>query len=122
LPVEPLARNIRNPADKSATSETPRGEEQVESIERSRLMLDMETCISCYACERICPSKAIEMEEVAVPAKGMVKMPAVGMDRCMLCGFCEEVCPTGCLTLTKGYGFEVYDKRSLIKMPEELRG
>jgi len=81
----------------------------------------MDTCVSCSACERICPNKTITMVD-ANSAKGTVKLPQIGIDRCLFCGFCEEVCPTKCLTLTKGYDFEVYDKRVLVKKPEELRG
>ena len=47
-------------------------------------------------------------------------MPQVGHERCLFCGLCEEVCPPKCLTLTKSYNYEAYDKRDLVTRPEEL--
>jgi NADH-quinone oxidoreductase subunit I len=118
---EPLARSIRSLLGKRATLEFPEQRESLDDTERYMMRLDMETCISCSSCERICPNKTITM--VGTPSrKGLVKMPQIGIDRCLFCGLCEEVCPTKCLTLTKGYDFEVCDKRSLIKRPEELKG
>lgn len=119
--VEPLIKSVKSLAERRSTLEFPERRESLDDTERCMLRLDMETCISCSACERICPNKTISM--VSVPSgKGGAKMPQVGIDRCLFCGFCEEVCPTKCLTLTKGYDFEVYDKRTLVKRPEELRG
>ncbi len=81
--------------------------------------LDMATCISCAACERICPNKTIEM--VGTPTdKGMKKMPQINWERCLFCALCEEVCPTACLTLSKETDFAAYDRRELLKRPEEL--
>jgi len=119
--VEPLAKTVRSLTDKRATLELQGGRDSLDDVERGALVLDRDTCVSCSACEKICPAKAIEMVEVSA-AGGAKRMPQVGMDRCMLCGFCEEVCPTRCLTLTKGQDFEVCDKRALVKRPEELRG
>jgi len=121
LPTNPSAKERRS-VDREASGDLPETRDSLDDIEGAALLLDMETCVSCRACEMICPSKAIDMVEVIASAKGTVKMPQVGMDRCMLCGFCEEVCPTRCLTLTKGYGLEVCDKRALTIRPEELRG
>lgn len=122
MPTHPSAKETGSPADKEVKGYPPEMRDSLDDIERGALLLDMDTCVSCRACEMICPSKAIDMVDVLAAAKGTVKMPQVGMDRCMLCGFCEEVCPTKCLTLTKGYGLEVCDKRALTKRPEELRG
>jgi formate hydrogenlyase subunit 6/NADH:ubiquinone oxidoreductase subunit I len=47
-------------------------------------------------------------------------MPQVGHERCLFCALCEEVCPPKCLTLTKNYDYEAYDKRDLVTRPEEL--
>jgi hydrogenase-4 component H len=120
--VEPIAKTVRGLTDKRATLEFPSRKDSLDDVERGALLLDMATCVSCSACEQVCPAKAIDMVDVKSGAGASKKMPQVGMDRCMLCGFCEEVCPTKCLTLTKGYDFEVRDKRALTKRPEELRG
>jgi formate hydrogenlyase subunit 6/NADH:ubiquinone oxidoreductase subunit I len=51
--------------------------------------------------------------------RGTKKMPEIHLDRCLFCALCEEVCPTKCLSLTKNYDFERYDRREYILRPEE---
>jgi len=119
--VEPLIKGVKSLFEKSATVEFPEMRESLDDAERGMMRLDMDTCVSCSACAAVCPNKTITM--VDTPSKkGIAKMPQIGIDRCMFCGLCEEVCPTKCLALAKGYDFEAYDKRTLIKRPEELRG
>ncbi|MDE1804642.1 MAG: 4Fe-4S binding protein, partial [Candidatus Micrarchaeota archaeon] len=52
--------------------------------------------------------------------KGPKVFPQINLERCLFCALCEEVCPTKCLVLTKNNEFEAYDRRELIRRPEEL--
>ena len=81
--------------------------------------MDMKTCTSCSACKDICPNDTIRMVETET-GRGTKLMPEINLDRCLFCALCEEVCPPKCLTLTKDYSFEGYDRREFIKRPEEL--
>jgi len=119
--AKPIVEAVRGMGEKKFTVEFPERKESFDDRERCMLRLDMDTCISCTACEKICPNKTISMVEVETE-HGTKAMPQVGMERCMFCGLCEEVCPTKCLVLTKGYAFEAYDRREFVKRPEELRG
>ena len=47
-------------------------------------------CITCLACEKKCPTKAITMVN---------KLPIIDMNLCNLCGICIEVCPTKSIVL-----------------------
>lgn len=116
-----IAKTIKSLGGKRFTLEYPKERQQLSDNERYMLRLDMPTCISCGACQRICPNETITMVDVYTK-KGIRKMPEIGIERCLFCGLCEEVCPTKCLTLTKGYEFEKYDKREFVKRPEELNG
>lgn len=117
----PLLESIKSLGFKRFTVEFPERRETLDDRERCMLRLDTDTCISCSACEKICPNKTITMVGMETK-RGTKMMPQVGIDRCLFCGLCEEVCPPKCLTLTKGYEFESYDKRRFIKRPEELQG
>ncbi len=118
--LEPLVDAVKNMTSKQTTVEYPESRESLPDTFRGMLRLDMSTCISCAACERICPNKTITMVEV-LTYRGSKDMPMVGHERCLFCALCEEVCPPKCLTLTKNYeDFEVIDKRLLMKRPEEL--
>ncbi len=117
--LEPIGESLKALKDKRFTVEYPEERESLPDSYRGMLRLDMGTCISCSACERICPNKTITMVKV-ITERGEKVMPQIGIERCLFCGLCEEVCPPKCLTLTKNYDYETYDKRTLIKRPEEL--
>ncbi|BCS90745.1 MAG: NADH-quinone oxidoreductase subunit I [Candidatus Micrarchaeota archaeon] len=119
MPIKPILDVIKNSLDKQFTIEFPEDNEEKADNYKGLHRLDLDTCISCAACQRICPNQTIEMVEV--PSKGNRKMPQINWERCLFCALCEEVCPVHCLILTKDTQYEVYDRRDLLKRPEELR-
>lgn len=69
---------------------------------------DMEKCIGCRSCERICPANAIVME--LPDGKEDVKKeyrPSMDYGRCCFCAFCVDVCPTTSLKMSREYDFTV---------------
>jgi formate hydrogenlyase subunit 6/NADH:ubiquinone oxidoreductase subunit I len=120
LTIDAIVESTKSLAKKRFTVEYPEERESLPDSYRGMLRLDRSTCISCSACERICPNKTITMVEI-VTDKGTKIMPQIGIERCLFCALCEEVCPPKCLTLGKDYEVNVvYDKRKLVKRPEEL--
>jgi formate hydrogenlyase subunit 6/NADH:ubiquinone oxidoreductase subunit I len=117
-----LVRVASNIKRRPATLEFPENREAITDNYRGIHKLDMNTCIECSACARICPNQTIVMVEVDVPSKPSGKgiMPEINLERCLFCALCEEVCPTKCLVLTKDYDFEKFDRRDFIKRPEDL--
>ena len=118
--LKPLAKSLKESLSKPSTIEFPEERQALTDNYRGVHKLDMATCISCSACEKICPNKCIEMVDVETD-KGAKKMPEIHLDRCLFCALCEEICPTDCLTLTKNYDFEHYDRRSYILRPEDQK-
>lgn len=118
--IEPIGNVAEALVKRRFTLQYPEERQRLPDSYRGKLRLDIPTCISCTACSLICPNKTIDMVEIETP-KGTKKMPQVNHERCLFCGLCEEVCPPKCLTLTKNYDYEVYDRRELVNRPEELK-
>ncbi|MGC8649026.1 MAG: 4Fe-4S binding protein [Candidatus Micrarchaeia archaeon] len=122
--VEPIVEVAKSTLKKRTTIEFPEHREILTDNYRGIHKLDMNTCINCGACARICPNQTITMvesdEDTAFKPKGTKLFPQIDLERCLFCALCEEVCPTKCLILTKKTDLEAYDKREFIRRPEEL--
>ena len=95
----------------------------VPDIGRYRLHNEMEDCIVCDKCAKICPVNCIDIEpiraveEIGKTSDGTPKRIHaakfdIDMAKCCFCGLCTTVCPTECLTMTKVYDFSEYDVRN----------
>ena len=69
----------------------------VENI-RAKIHWDIEKCIGCGLCPKICPSKAIKLT-----GKGSNAEITYNLDRCLFCGECVEICPTEAIISTSEY-------------------
>ena len=89
---------------------------------RYRLHNEIDDCIVCDKCAKICPVDCIEIEpikateEIGKTSDGTSKRIYaarfdIDMAKCCFCGLCTTVCPTECLTMTKVYDFSVADIR-----------
>lgn len=87
---------------------------------RYRLHNEIEDCIVCDKCAKICPVDCIAIEPVKSPevyghtSDGTPKRIHaakfdINMSQCCFCGLCTTVCPTECLTMTKTFDFSEYD-------------
>lgn len=92
---------------------------------RYRLHNEMDDCIVCDKCAKICPVDCIEIEpvkatgEVGKASDGSpIRLYAarfdIDMAKCCYCGLCTTVCPTECLTMTKTYDYPEFDIRDMI--------
>jgi formate hydrogenlyase subunit 6/NADH:ubiquinone oxidoreductase subunit I len=89
---------------------------------RYRLHNEIDDCIVCDKCAKICPVNCIDIEPVkaveeigktsdGTPKRIYAAKFDIDMGKCCFCGLCTTVCPTECLTMTKVYDFSVTDIR-----------
>jgi formate hydrogenlyase subunit 6/NADH:ubiquinone oxidoreductase subunit I len=89
---------------------------------RYRLHNEIDDCIVCDKCAKICPVNCIEIEPIkaieeigktsdGTPKRIYAAKFDIDMGKCCFCGLCTTVCPTECLTMTKVYDFSVTDIR-----------
>ncbi|SMD32968.1 NADH-quinone oxidoreductase subunit I [Reichenbachiella faecimaris] len=87
---------------------------------RYQLHNEIDDCIVCDKCAKICPVNCIDIEpvraveEIGKTSDGTSKRIYaakfdIDMSKCCFCGLCTVVCPTECLTMTKDYDFSVFD-------------
>ncbi|MBX2843624.1 MAG: 4Fe-4S dicluster domain-containing protein [Flammeovirgaceae bacterium] len=102
------------------TLQYPKEQIPVPDNGRYKLHNEMEDCIVCDKCAKICPVNCIDIEPIksteaiGETSDGTVKRLYaakfdIDMAKCCFCGLCTTVCPTECLTMTKEYDFSVFD-------------
>ena len=76
---------------------------------RGRIAYNIEECIGCQLCIKVCPSRAIEF----VPE---VKKVKIYISSCTFCSQCNDICPKKCLSMSKEFELADYEKygKSLI--------
>jgi len=91
---------------------------------RYKLHNEIEDCIVCDKCAKVCPVDCIEIEPIkstevfGYTSDGTGKRIYaakfnIDMAKCCFCGLCTTVCPTECLTMTKEYDFSEFDIRKM---------
>lgn len=103
-----------------ATVQYPHEQLAVPENGRYQLHNEMEDCIVCDKCVKICPVDCITIEPIRSPEEfgktsdGTPKRIHaakfdIDMGKCCFCGLCTTVCPTECLTMTPVFDFSSYD-------------
>jgi NADH-quinone oxidoreductase subunit I len=107
------------------TIQYPHQKLPVPEIGRYQLDVEMDDCIVCDLCAKICPVDCIEIESIksteaiGKTSDGTTKRLYaakfdIDMAKCMYCGLCTVVCPTECIIMT-----DTYD-RSMLKLNEMI--
>lgn len=103
-----------------ATIQYPHEQLPVPDNGRYRLHNEIDDCIVCDKCVKICPVDCITIEPIKskeefgrtsdnTPKRIYAAKFDIDMGKCCFCGLCTTVCPTECLTMTKVYDFSVFD-------------
>lgn len=123
-----MIMGIRTFARPNVTISYPRKDEwDVPDGSRMKLYNNIDDCIGCYKCSRVCPTDCIEIETIKAPdsvdlGKASTGNPLnfwvptfdIDMVKCCYCDLCTTVCPTECLVMTKTFEGSAYDRGNLI--------
>jgi formate hydrogenlyase subunit 6/NADH:ubiquinone oxidoreductase subunit I len=104
--------------DGIVTLQYPHQKLQIPEIGRYQLDCEIDDCIVCDKCAKICPVDCIEIDAIRSPEVinyasdgSPIRLYAakfnIDMAKCCFCGLCTTVCPTECLTMTGEYDFTV---------------
>ncbi len=116
------SRKVKAISDKSyfeqsqgtTTIQYPHQKLPVPDVARYQLDVEIDDCIVCDLCAKICPVDCIEIESIkATEAIGKTSDGTtkrlyaakfdIDMAKCMYCGLCTVVCPTECIIMTDQY-------------------
>ena len=96
------------------TIQYPHQKLPIPEVGRYQLDVEMDDCIVCDLCAKVCPVDCIDIESIkATEAIGQTSDGTtkrlyaarfdIDMAKCMYCGLCTIVCPTECITMTNQY-------------------
>ncbi|MGZ3757634.1 MAG: 4Fe-4S binding protein [Mucilaginibacter sp.] len=96
----------------------------IPEVGRYQLDVEMDDCIVCDLCAKICPVSCIDIEAIkATEAIGQTSDGTtkrlyaakfdIDMAKCMYCGLCTIVCPTECIVMTNQYDKSVFEINQL---------
>jgi NADH-quinone oxidoreductase subunit I len=121
-PVPVMSSGYFSQTEGIATVQYPHEILPVPDTGRYRLHNEIDDCIVCDKCAKVCPVNCITIEPVkaveeigrtsdGTPKRIHAAVFDINMGQCCFCGLCTTVCPTECLTMTKVYDFSVTDIR-----------
>lgn len=104
----------------TATLQFPHETIPVPDNGRYKLHNEIDDCIVCDKCAKVCPVNCIDIIPIRSPevfgetSDGTSKRIYaekfdIDMAKCMFCGLCTTVCPTECLTMTDDYDYSTFD-------------
>jgi len=85
--------------------------------------IEIERCIACEACVKVCPVECIAIEKSKPRRLDKASGTAVGgalsrydidYGKCLFCGLCTEVCPTTCIHMGDNHDLSCYAREDCV--------
>jgi NADH-quinone oxidoreductase subunit I len=106
-----LKNVVYNLTHKPATRKYPFEKREPFEGTRGHIENDIEKCILCGICQRVCPSNCIEVDR----KNGTWKFEPFA---CIVCGACVDACPTKSLVMLKEYRPISHEKYVIVQKKE----
>ena len=84
---------------------------------RGRIEIDLNKCIGCGLCAKMCPSSAITIE-----GRGREAKLTYYVGKCLFCGLCAEVCPRKAIEITEEREIASEDEAALVVVYKKPKG
>ena len=120
------AENYFHQLEGTNTIQYPKQELPIPEVGRYQLDVEIDDCIVCDLCAKICPVSCITIESIKTTEPGGIGQTSDGttkrlyaaqfdidMAKCMYCGLCTIVCPTECIVMTNQYDKTVFELKDL---------
>ena len=106
-----------------STVQFPHEQLPIPETGRYQLHNEIDDCIVCDKCVKVCPVNCITIEPIRSPEEfGKTSDGTsrriyaakfdIDMGKCCFCGLCTTVCPTECLTMTPVFDFSTYNMKN----------
>ena len=116
--------NYFQPEAGVVTIQYPHQQIPVPEVGRYQLHVEIDDCVVCDLCAKICPVDCITIEsikaveDIGKTSDGTTKRLHASQffidhAKCMYCGLCTTVCPTECITMTSEYDVSVLDIKEM---------
>jgi NADH-quinone oxidoreductase subunit I len=107
------------------TIQYPKQQLPVPEVGRYQLDVEIDDCIVCDLCAKICPVDCITIDSIKAteligntsdgsPKRLYAAKFDIDMAKCMYCGLCTIVCPTECIVMTNQYDRTVFKLNDLV--------
>ncbi|AEM77649.1 4Fe-4S binding protein [Thermoanaerobacter wiegelii] len=116
--LDMLKNVVSNLTHKPVTRKYPFEKREPFEKARGHIKNDIDKCILCGICQRVCPSNCIQVNR----KEGTWAFQPF---ECIICGVCVESCPTKSLTMAKEYRpisnekYEIVQKKEVQNPPNK---
>lgn len=112
----PMLVTLKHIFKKPFTVQYPKERLSVPARYRGIHIYNVDKCMGCGACVRICPNNCIELKVSSSPeGKKRIDEFKINLGRCQFCGLCVDYCiGKGVLKMTTDYEIVGTDRKSLI--------